>query len=44
VPLLAGFSGHGGRRYDGTLADVGASAFRWLTGSDAGDLPGRPFV
>ena len=32
-----------GRRHDGPLADVGASALRWLTGRDAG-LPGEPFV
>ncbi len=43
VPLLATFSGHDGRRADGVLADVGASAVRWLTGRD-GDLPGTPFV
>ena len=44
VPLLAVFEGHGGRRHDGPLADVGASALRWLTGRDAPDLPGTPFV
>jgi phosphopentomutase len=42
-PLLAWFAGHGGRRHDGPMADVGASALRWLTGRDA-DLPGEPFV
>lgn len=41
--LLAIFEGHGGRRHDGPLADVGASALHWLTGRDA-DLPGDPFV
>jgi phosphopentomutase len=44
VPLLASFRGHGGRRHDGALADVGASVLRWLTGSDAPSLPGTPFV
>lgn len=46
APLLARFAGHGGRRHDGPLADVGASALRWLTGHDAADpeLPGAPFV
>ena len=32
VPLLAAFAGHGSRRHDGAMADVGASALRWLTG------------
>jgi phosphopentomutase len=44
APLLARFAGHGGRRHDGPLADVGASVLRWLTGRDAPDLPGTPFV
>jgi phosphopentomutase len=44
APLLARFAGHGGRRHDGPLADVGASALRWLTGRDAPELPGEPFV
>jgi len=44
APLLAVFDGHGGRRHDGPLADVGASVVRWLAGRDAPDLPGRPFV
>jgi phosphopentomutase len=44
VPLLAVFEGHGGRRHDGPLADVGASVVRWLTGRDAPELPGTPFV
>ena len=44
APLLARFSGDGGRRHDGPLADVGASALRWLTGRDAPQLPGTPFV
>jgi phosphopentomutase len=44
APLLATFPGHGGRRHDGPLADVGASVLRWLTGEDAESLPGSPFV
>jgi phosphopentomutase len=44
VPLLAVFPGHGGARHDGPLADVGASALRWLTGGDAPTLPGDPFL
>jgi phosphopentomutase len=44
VPLLAVFDGQDGRRHDGPLADVGASALRWLTGRDAPALPGRSFV
>jgi phosphopentomutase len=44
APLLGRFEGHGGRRHDGPLADVGASVLRWLTGRDASALPGTPFV
>jgi phosphopentomutase len=45
VPLLASFAGHGGRRHDGSLADVGASVLAWLTGGGAGSgLPGRSFL
>lgn len=44
APLLARFAGHGGRRHDGALADVGASVLRWLAGRDAPTLPGDPFV
>lgn len=44
APLLASFAGHGGRRHDGPLADVGASVVRWLTGRTAPDLPGTSFV
>jgi phosphopentomutase len=44
APLLARFAGHGGRRHDGPLADVGASVMRWLTGWDAPELPGTSFV
>jgi phosphopentomutase len=44
APLLARFEGHGGRRHDGPLADVGASALRWLSDRDASKLPGEPFT
>jgi phosphopentomutase len=44
APLLARFLGQDGRRHDGPLADVGASALRWLAGRDAPELPGEPFV
>lgn len=44
VPLLAAFEGHGSRRHDGPLADVGASALKWLTGRGAAALPGTPFL
>lgn len=44
VPLLARFPGHGSRRHEGPLADVGASALYWLTGGEAPDLPGRSFI
>ncbi len=44
VPLLACFDGHGGRRHDGALADVGASVLRWLAGVDAPGLPGASFL
>ena len=44
APLLACFAGHGGRRHDGVLADVGASALRWLCDAEAPALPGTPFV
>jgi phosphopentomutase len=44
APLLAAFPGHGGRRHDGPLADVGASALRWLAGEDEPELPGSSFV
>jgi phosphopentomutase len=43
-PLLAMFAGQDGRRVDGPLACVGASAAKWLTGRASGDLPGEPFV
>jgi phosphopentomutase len=44
APLLARFAGHGGRRHDGPLGDVGASALKWLTGREAPELPGTPFL
>ena len=44
APLLACFDGHGGRRHDGVLADVGASVLRWLTGRDGAGMPGTPFL
>ena len=43
APLLAVFPRNGGRRHDGPLADVGASALWWLTGREAA-LPGSPFL
>jgi phosphopentomutase len=43
APLLAVFPGAGGR-HDGPLADVGASVLRHLTGRDAHELPGEPFL
>ena len=44
APLLATFEGNGGRRHDGPLSDVGASALKWLTGREAAGLPGDAFV
>jgi phosphopentomutase len=44
APLLARFEGHGSRRHDGPLADVGASVLEWLTDADAPALPGDSFV
>jgi phosphopentomutase len=44
APLLATFTGSGGRRHDGLLADVGASTLHWIAGRDAPELPGEPFV
>jgi phosphopentomutase len=31
-------------RHDGPMADVGATALRWLTGRDTDELPGQPFA
>jgi len=44
APLLAAYAGSDGHRHDGPLADVGASALRWLAGADDPDLPGSSFV
>jgi phosphopentomutase len=44
APLLAVFPGHGSRRHDGVLPDVGASVLEWLTGNLDPELPGRSFV
>jgi phosphopentomutase len=44
APLLATFPGQDGRRHDGPLADVGASALKWLAGREAAELPGTPFL
>ena len=44
VPLLARFAGHGSRRHDGALSDVGASALEWLTGETDAELPGTSFL
>jgi phosphopentomutase len=44
APLLARFRGQDGRRHDGPLADVGASALKWLAGREAAALPGAPFL
>ena len=44
APLLAVAPGAEGRRHDGALAAVGATAHRWLTGRAAEGMPGRPFA
>ena len=44
APLLAAFDGHGSRRHDGLLADVGASVMAWLAGGARSALPGDSFV
>ena len=46
APLLARFTGHGGRRHDGRMADVGASAVHWITGREprGEGIPGASFV
>jgi phosphopentomutase len=44
APVLARFDGHGGRRHDGLLSDVGASVLDWLRGYEAAELPGRSFI
>jgi phosphopentomutase len=37
-------AGNGADRHDGPMADVGATALRWLTGRDAAELPGEAFL
>jgi phosphopentomutase len=37
-------AGLGGARHDGPLADVGATALRWLAGRDADAIPGEAFT
>ena len=44
APLLATWAGVAGRRHDGPLADVGASALAWITGRHAPALPGESFL
>ena len=44
APLLAISSPPVSRRHDGALADCGATVFCWLTGRDAADIPGQPFL
>jgi phosphopentomutase len=44
APLLATYTGCAGRRHDGLLADVGASALAWVAGRSAPELPGETFV
>jgi phosphopentomutase len=44
APLLAAFAGHGSRRHDGVLSDVGASVLAWLAQDSAPNLPGRSFL
>lgn len=44
APLLATFAGHGSRRHDGPLADVGATVAHWLTGDFDPALPGQSFL
>ncbi|MCW3001778.1 MAG: phosphopentomutase [Conexibacter sp.] len=44
VPLLAVYEGADAHRHDGPMADVGATALRWLTGREVDALPGAPFL
>ncbi len=44
APVLAAFEGHGSRRHDGLLSDVGASVLAWLCGRETSGTPGRSFV
>ncbi len=41
APLLARYPGHGSRRHDGLLADVGASVLDWLAGGRGARASGR---
>lgn len=44
APLLAVCAQTDGRRHDGLLADVGASALKWVVGRSAAGLPGEAFL
>ncbi|WP_272472503.1 phosphopentomutase [Baekduia alba] len=44
VPLLAITAGSDGHRHDGPMSDVGATVLDWLTGREAPELPGAPFL
>ena len=48
VPLLATVGGDRsdgvGHRHDGPMSDVGATVLAWLTGREAEELPGAPFL
>ena len=44
APLLAYFRGHGSRRHDGPLSDVGASVADWLLDAELPDMPGNSFL
>jgi phosphopentomutase len=44
VPMLARFEGHGSRRHDGAMVDVGASVLDWVCGRGAPSLPGSSFI
>jgi len=44
APLLAVFAGHGGRRHDGPLADVGASVVAWFGVPAPDGIPGTAFL
>jgi phosphopentomutase len=44
VPLLAVAGDAAGRRHDGPMADVGATALAWLCGTDDPRIPGTSFI
>jgi phosphopentomutase len=44
VPLLAAWAGAQPGRHDGSMSDVGASVFKWMTDSGDSGLPGTPFL